>query len=70
MKYLLMFTNPWGERFYLQNLGAMWPHNPTRRLIERTTQHREEAREFDTESEANETIVTAGSPTGWEVVPA
>ena len=70
MKYLLMHTNQYGERFYFQNLGAMWPHNPSRRLIERTTPIRDEARQFDSEEQANETLCTAGNPSNWEILPA
>lgn len=74
--FRLKFTNQWegrwtdehGSVFYFCNLGAMWPHYPTRRLIERTTRYMREAREFATIEEAREVLVAAGQPRGWEVV--
>lgn len=68
MSYVLKYTNPYGERFYLCNLGDFWRANDTRRLIERTTPKETEARVFGTEEEALETLVVAGSPAGYEVV--
>ena len=65
---ILMFTNPYGERFYFQNLGMQWPHDPSKRMIERTTRDREQATQFADEESANAIIVAAGSPRGWEVV--
>lgn len=65
----LRFTNPYGEVFYLQNLGNIWPHAPERRLIAATTPDRAKAREFATKDEATEVLVQAGGPAGWEVVP-
>lgn len=68
MSFVLRFTNKHAEIFYFQNLGMPWRANDTRRLIERTTENRERARLFDTEEAAQETLVTAGNPKGWEIV--
>lgn len=65
---ILLFTNPYGERFYFQNLGLLWPNDPTKRLIERTTRNREEATEFATAEDAQAVLVKAGQPRGWEIV--
>lgn len=68
MNYLLRFTNRHAEVFYFQNLGMPWRANDTRRLIERTTENRDRARVFATEEAAQEVLVTAGNPDGWEIV--
>lgn len=68
MTFILKHTNTHKEVYYFQNLGMPWPHNHARKLIERTTRDRSEARQFSTEEEANETLVIAGNPRGWEVV--
>lgn len=67
MKHVLKFTNPWGEKFFMQNLGNFWPGNVTRRLIERTTPDEAAARRFDTEEQAREVLATTGMPPGWDV---
>lgn len=74
--FYLRFINDWDDRWteargsvhYFCNLGKMWPHDPTRRLIERTSRNRDEARQFVSPAEAQEILVSAGSPRGWSVV--
>lgn len=67
MSAVLKFTNAWGEVYWFQGIGACWPYAPERRLIARTTPDRSQARVFDTEEQAQETLVAAGGPTGWTV---
>lgn len=66
----LLFTNPWGEKFYLANLGAQWPSHPERRLVERTVKDVAEAKMFKSEEDARAVLVVIGHPPGWEVVEA
>lgn len=54
--------------YYLQRLGGMWPHNPSRRLIDATTTDAKQAKQFPTEEDARSCWVTTGSGRGWEVV--
>lgn len=68
--FRLRFKNQWEEVHWFCNLGAFWPHDLTRRLIERTTPDSAQAREFATAEEANETLIKAGSPHGWQVLDA
>lgn len=68
MIYRLKFTNPYGEIYWFCNLGDQVPFMPERRLIARTTDKREHAKEFDSEEEARSVLVTAGRTKGWEVV--
>lgn len=80
MAFLLRYTSPAdGSLHYFANLGLQWPYQPSRRLIELTMSdpNAKEVRVFDTEQEAEEVLVIAGSParrtedrpTGWEIVP-
>lgn len=55
---------------FLCNLGDQWPHNPMLRLIERTSENREEAKAFESEEDARACLKTCGDPRGWEIVPA
>jgi hypothetical protein len=55
---------------YLVRLGEQWHIDPRFRLIQETTPDRAKAKRFDTEEDARSTIAQAGSPKGWEVVPA
>lgn len=66
--FRLRFTNQWGEVHYFCNLGGFWPHDLTRRLIERTSPDWAQARAFETPELARETLVVAGQPRGWVVV--
>lgn len=66
---VLQFTNPWKEKFYFQNLGMQWPHDPSKRLIELTTSKITEATPFDDAETAKAVLVAAGRPLGWEIVP-
>lgn len=77
MTFFLRFTNKWDDRwteergqiFWLVNLGGFWPApHVNRRLIERTTRQKEEAKEFKSVDECRETLVLAGQPRGWEIV--
>jgi hypothetical protein len=77
MTYLLRFTNDWddrwteerGQRFYLVNLGNFWPPpHVNRRLIERMSRRKEDAKKFATIEECRETLVLCGSPRGFQVV--
>lgn len=67
MKYLLKHTNNYNEVSFFCNLGQQWPHDPSKRLIERTSSRAVDARTFDTAEEAREIIVSAGGPDGWSV---
>lgn len=67
MKFILKFTNPYGEWFYFCNLGGFWHASDTRRLIERTTSQVRDARRFDTRELAEE-VLTVTEAKGWEVV--
>lgn len=78
MPYFLKFTNSWDDRwteqrgqvFWFVNLGNPWPtqNHPNRRMIERTTRDKSEARVFTTVDECRETLVLAGRPKDWAVV--
>lgn len=80
MKFILKFTNHYGELFYFCNLGGFWHKSDTRRLIERTTPRADGARRFDTREAAQEVLTVAGAKrrpppqaeaadrTGWEIV--
>jgi hypothetical protein len=68
MKFILRFTNPYGERFWFCNLGNAWRANDTRRFIERTSPDAREAAQFDSTDKAKETLVQAGNPEGWDIV--
>jgi hypothetical protein len=82
MPFLLKFTPlpaasgmgqyhpPTAAAYYLTNLGGPWPRNPEKRLIERTSADRSEAKEFDTEEDARACLVSCGEPKGWEAVSA
>lgn len=66
--FALKHTNAYGETYWFCNLGNMWPHDPTKRLIERTSRRREQGREFASLHECREVLATAGRPSGWQVV--
>ena len=68
MTFTLQFTNKYGERYFFGNLGAQWPYQPARRMIDQTHEDRTKARTFATAEEAREVLVAAGDPSGWEVV--
>jgi hypothetical protein len=80
--YVLKFTpefkdglGQWNKEtapaYYFCNLGLpMGVAYPGKRLIERTSPDRKEAREFATEEEANEILVLANHPKNWSVEPA
>lgn len=77
MTYFLKFTNHWDDRwteergqvFWFVNLGGFWPApHVNRRLIERMTRKREEARVFNSVDECRETLVLCGQPRGFEIV--
>ena len=72
MTFLLRFTSPYNahQHFYFCNLGDVWPGRPERRLIARTSEDRKDAKAFDSEEDARTTLVTAGDPKGWTIVPA
>lgn len=81
MTYLLRFTSPLREGighipptnpgpFYFQHLGEQWPNDPRYRLISHTTSIKSEARQFNTAEEAQEVLVTARHPKGWEIIDA
>lgn len=80
MTYLLRFTSDssdgigkWSDYngpWYLVRLGEQWPSDPRNRLIHETTRDPNKARQFATEEEARACHSEAGSPKGWEVVPA
>lgn len=55
---------PW----YFVRAGEQWPSDPSRRMIDATTQRIEEARQFTTEEEAREQLCKCGNPPGWETV--
>lgn len=67
--FQLCYTNPYGEKFYLAELGDAWPHEPSRRLVSRTVRTPQEAMQFATVPEAVAVLVqTIKEPPGWEVV--
>ena len=66
--YQLRYTNPYGEIYYLANLGEQWPHRPEKRLVERTVKDPKRAKKFKTEEDANATLVVIGQGAGWEAV--
>lgn len=65
--FRLRFNNPYGEVFYLVRLGDIWPHEPSKRLIDATCKRASGAKEFITEEDARACIVIANSPRGWTV---
>ncbi len=64
---ILQHINPYGEKFYFQNLGLPWPHDMTKRLIERTTRDRAEATVFEDADSALLVLLKAGQPRNWTV---
>lgn len=80
MIYKLRFTNVWGERYWLANLGGFWGPGDTRRLIERTSSRAEQGREFASAELARETLTISGNSAtkpdkhgvvvGWQVIDA
>ncbi len=64
-RYRLRFNNKHHETFYFVKLGAIWPHRPECRLIERTTPDKDSAATFDLLVDALAVLVTAGDPSGW-----
>jgi hypothetical protein len=68
--FILRFTSHQDQsKWYFQNLGDQWPGRPACRLIERTTQDINHARQFATEQEAKDILSIAGGPKNWEIVP-
>jgi hypothetical protein len=55
------------DAYYLVSLGVQWPHDPRYRLIDTTTSDPSGAKLFDTEEEARECLIRAGSPAHWEI---
>ncbi len=54
--------------WYFVRAGTQWPYEPSKRMIDATTQRIEEARKFDTEEDARAQLAVCGMPPGWEVV--
>lgn len=65
-KFLLRFTNQYGETYYFVALGE---RHLTQWLISATTPDRNKARKFDTAPEAAQVLVDAGNPVSWEILP-
>lgn len=69
MTAFLRYTNPYGDRFYLAELGDTWPHRPGVRFVQRTVTDPEEAMVFDTPEDAAQCLAhKMAAPPGWEVV--
>lgn len=64
----LRYTNRDAEKFFLCNLGGIWPDNPLRRLVERTSRDAKEAKPFESVDDARATLVTIGQGKGWEII--
>lgn len=71
MSFLLLYENPYRERFYFVEAGDM--HHSQKlgaiRLISTTTPDVTKARKFDTAPEAAAVLLEAGNPASWEILP-
>lgn len=80
MTFLIRFTSPppklgighWSDTpdgpWYFVRSGNLWPKDPSKRLIDATTQDIAKAKEFASEEEARTTMVQCGNPAGWEII--